>query len=260
MKISIIGSGNVAHQFAIKLHKSGQKIVQVYSQNIDNAISLATIVEAQPISNIQDLEYDSDYYILAIKDDFLGELIRKIDIDRGVWIHTAGSVDISIFKENSNKKDAKFGVLYPLQTLSKHKEINWNKVPIFIEASEENALKKIEILAKKLSPKIKILSSEKRKYVHLAAVFACNFTNYFYSASSEILQKANLDFECLLPLIDETCDKVHKLDPILAQTGPAMRGDKKIMEKQLKLLEADNQLSDVYKLLSDCIFKLYNSK
>ena len=146
-------------------------------------------------------------------------------------------------------------MLYPLQTFSKDKSVDFSEIPVFIEANNEAALSKTSSLARMLSDNVREVSSQQRKQLHLAAVFACNFTNHLYELSSQLTEAAKLPFEVLLPLIRETADKLRTLSPHDAQTGPAIRNDRQVMEEHVKLLEGRSDLQKLYQLLSESIIK-----
>lgn len=251
MKVVCIGAGNVAWHLAGELHKKSFDIVQVYSRTMESASALAKEVNVVPVTDIKAVIPDADLYIFSVKDSVLENVISQLPANNGLWVHTAGSMPMDIF----SKYTSQFGVLYPFQTFNKNREVNWADIPIFIEASDSENLAKLQAIANQLSGKVSLLSTEDRKYLHLTGVFACNFTNHMYVLSELFLQKANLPFEVALPLIDETASKVHTLNPEDAQTGPAIRYDKNVIEKHLSLIEDEN-IKQIYKLISDNIHRM----
>jgi predicted short-subunit dehydrogenase-like oxidoreductase (DUF2520 family) len=146
------------------------------------------------------------------------------------------------------------GVFYPFQTFSKGRKVDWQKVPVFIEANNPDSLNFLRNIAEKISEKVAGLSSQDRRYVHLTGVFACNFVNHMYTLSKQFLDKVNLPFDVSLPLIDETAAKVHVLSPEEAQTGPAVRYDENVINKHSGLIEDEN-VRQIYKLISENIYK-----
>jgi len=249
MNIVFIGAGRLATNLAKELYKEKYNITQIYSRTIESAASLATKVNAVPINNITEVRQDADLYIFAIKDSVLPELIKDIPQNKGLWIHTSGSVPLNIFSEYTNR----YGVLYPLQTFSKEREVNFKTIPLFYEASNNSDLSILKEICDKISNITYELSSEKRKYIHLSGVFACNFVNHMYSIAEKILTDNNLPFEILLPLIDETASKVHSLLPDEAQTGPAIRYDRDIINKHITLID-DLKLKSIYASISESIY------
>lgn len=253
MKIVFIGAGNVATHLATELYKKSFNIVQIYSRTLESASELALKVEAEAITDIHSVTNNADLYIYSVKDSILEEIIAKTPKHQGIAIHTAGSVPLDIF----SKYTTDYGVLYPFQTFSKNRDIEWNTIPLFVEASNKDALDKIKGLASTLSSKVSELNSEDRKYIHLTGVFACNFTNHMYALSELFLKKINLPFDIALPLINETASKVKELSPKDAQTGPAIRFDENIINNHLSLIE-DEDVKDIYKLMSENIHKINN--
>lgn len=251
MKIICIGSGNVATHLSLALKKKGHIFSQIYSRSEENAEILAKQLNCKWTSSIHDISNDADIYLFAVKDAALEELVAKLKPNNGICIHTAGSVPITIFEKYSKN----YGVMYPLQTFSKEQLVDFKKIPFFIEANNSKNEDIIFTIATELSEKVQRLSSEKRKYLHLSAVFACNFTNHMYTIANNILEQQGLDFSVILPLIDETASKVHHLSPKEAQTGPAVRFDHNIIEKQIKLI--DKETANIYLSISKNIYKTH---
>ena len=249
-EVVLIGAGNVATHLGLALKRAGFSIRQVYSRTEDSAQKLSSLLHAQPIVDIKDLNPDAENYFFSLTDSALPEILPKMPDSSGIFLHTSGSIPLEIFSPYHSRS----GVFYPLQTFSKNKEIDFKKIPVFIEANNEQDLQFIEKLASKLSNTVVPLSSEKRKQLHLAAVFACNFVNHLYDKASQIVEKEGILREFLLPLIEETADKVKILHPSDAQTGPAVRFDKEIIEKHLDLLKENPQDQEIYRLLSNSIF------
>ena len=257
MKAVILGSGNVASHLAIALQAKGVIICQIYSRTSKNAETLAKKINTPFTSEISDIYRNADIYIYALKDSSFLKLLKKFDLpNSALHIHTSGSISMKDFYGYADK----YGVLYPLQTFSIKKEINFSNVPICIEAIDTDVEKQIIELAHLLSQKTYIINSEKRKKLHLAAVFACNFTNYMYDISFDLVMSAGVDFDIMKPLIAETADKINFLTPREAQTGPAVRYDENIINKHISLLHRKKNLKDIYKLLSNNIHKRHNKK
>lgn len=255
MNIVFIGAGRLGTQLAKELHKKSFNIVQVYSRTIESASVLANEVGALATNNIKEVVSDADIYIFSVKDSVLENLIGEVPSNEGLWLHTAGSISINVFEGHTTR----YGVIYPFQTFTKGRNLNFKDIPVFIEANNEHNLKFLQDISGKLSDKVYTLASEKRKYIHLTGVFACNFVNHMYTISENILGKENIPFEILLPLIDETTSKIHSLSPAEAQTGPAMRYDENVINKHLELL-GDPKLKSIYTLISESIYQTYNKK
>ena len=206
---------------------------------------------------LAELPQHADIYIIAVKDSALQEVIQHLtdrlqtstpSFRRGqgeapLLVHTAGSMPLSVF----DGYDCHAGVLYPMQTFSMDREVNFREIPLFIEGADP----RIRAVAESLSAHVYELSTADRKYLHLAAVFACNFANHCYTLAADVLARKGLPFDVMLPLVDETARKVHELHPTDAQTGPAARGDQNVMAAQSALL--DGRLQAIYNLMSESI-------
>lgn len=248
MKIIFIGAGNLATNLAKALLAAGHDTLQVYSRTMDSAQALANIAGGAAIDNLGLLRNDADVYILAIKDSALAEVIPHVckGREQQVFLHTAGSMPMNIFEGMA----LHYGVLYPMQTFSKQREVDFGEIPCFIEANDEFARENISELARSISQKVYPLSSERRRHLHLAAVFGCNFVNHCYDIAADILQKQHIPFDVMLPLIDETARKVHSLSPHEAQTGPAVRFDENVFRTQADMLRDNPLVKDIYERMS----------
>jgi len=250
MKIVFIGAGNLATRLALELHRHGLNIIQVFSRTIESAEALSSQIGARAVNDINNVADDADLYIFSVKDSVLPDLLNNIPVNNGIWVHTAGSIPMDIFEGYNNR----YGVVYPFQTFSKNRNIDFSSVPFLIEANDTETLQVLRVTFGKISEKQIELSSEKRKYLHLTGVFACNFVNHMYTISHDILQEVGISFDTVLPLIDETAAKIHEMTPKDAQTGPAIRFDKNVIDKHLALIN-DEQRKQIYELISKDIHK-----
>jgi len=254
MKLVLLGAGNVASHLATALNEKGVKICQIFSRTEIAAQFLAEKIGVQYTTHISELCHDADTYLYSVSDSALPDLISKINRPNALHIHTSGSTEMEIFGGFTEN----YGVLYPLQTFSKHKAVNFAEIPIFIEGNNEFSHNKIYEIAKILTEKLHFMNSADRKKLHLSAVFVCNFVNHLYTIGSELVQDAGVDFEVLLPLINETTEKIKTLSPREAQTGPAVRNDQNIIKKHLKLLKHKRNLAKIYELISRDIYETHN--
>jgi predicted short-subunit dehydrogenase-like oxidoreductase (DUF2520 family) len=250
MEISLVGSGNVATHLAVALKREGFHIHEIASTNIDHARELAEKVKADAVEQVSMLNPMVDLIIVAVSDSAIPQVARELPATSAAVVHTAGSIGMDIFNRFTNH-----GVLYPFQTFSKQKEVDFSHLPILIEAKNTLVCDILNHVALQLSNKVTYATSAQRKQLHLAAVFACNFVNNMYAVSYQLMEQCELPFEILLPLIEETVNKVKTMAPLAAQTGPAQRNDHQVMEMHMEALESP-RLREIYKLLSQNIIEM----
>lgn len=252
MRISFIGSGRVATHLAQAFSKQ-HHIVQIFSPHFENAQKLANLVHAEAIHHLYELQDNIDLCVIAVSDQAIAEVIQqlKLYVKNTLVVHSSGSTHLDVLADHYEN----VGVFYPLQTFSFEREIDWKNTPLLIEAKTEANQEKLLQLAKSLSNSVYTYSSAQRLSLHLAAVFACNFSNACYDIAKQVLDVQQVDFSLLSPLIVETAHKAVENEPKLVQTGPAMRGDQHILNMhQTMLLAAQRQdLAEVYMLLSEKI-------
>ena len=256
MEVLILGSGSLATHLALAFQSKGIIISQIYSRTLSNAKLLADRLNTSYTDEISEIFRNADMYFYCTNDSSFHKLLRALDLPDALQVHTSGSNSISDFKEFAKN----YGVFYPLQTFSKRKDVDFSLVPICIEASNMETENKLLNLADLISRKTYIIDSEQRKKLHLAAVFACNFTNYMYDIAFDLVKSAGIGFEILQPLIDETALKVRTVEPFEAQTGPAVRYDENTIKKHLSMLNNTPNSKDIYKLISKSIYKKHKSK
>lgn len=248
LKIVLIGAGNLATNLGKALKQTGYRILQVYSRTAEAASVLSKEIGAEPVTSLARMTTQADLYIVSLKDSAFTELVSQITAGRekAFFIHTAGSISMDIWKGYAKK----YGVLYPMQTFSKKREIDFQEIPCFLEAGTSKDLQILKSFAYTLSRKVYEADSEQRKFLHLAAVFACNFTNHMYAVGEKLLHEHGLPFETMLPLIDETVRKIHELSPPEAQTGPAVRYDENVIRKHLDMLADKPEWQALYKQIT----------
>jgi predicted short-subunit dehydrogenase-like oxidoreductase (DUF2520 family) len=254
MRITIIGSGNVATHLAAAFKNAGHAIVQVYSRDLQNASLLAYHVRAEAIDNLQQINPETDLFVIAVKDDAIEKVASALAKYQKLLVHTSGATDLQTLLKHSQNA----GVFYPLQTFSKTKEVNFNTVPLCIEGANEQIASQLNELAYTITQNVYRIDSAGRKTLHLAAVFACNFPNYLYYLAQQLLAEHQLPFDLLRPLILETAEKVQGYLPADVQTGPAIRNDEKTMATHLLQLNEKPELKALYTLLSQGIIKMDN--
>jgi predicted short-subunit dehydrogenase-like oxidoreductase (DUF2520 family) len=255
VKIVLIGAGNVAVNLAATLSVLGLKPYQIYNRTKKAVRNIAENLQIQYTTDIKEIVDDADLYILAISDNAIEGFIAQLSDLKGLIVHTAGSVPMDVFAS----KFKNYGVLYPLQTFSASKLLNFRDIPIFIEANTDANLLCLNKLANILSCKVHIATSEERMRLHLAAVFACNFVNRMYSLSAEVLMQSGFSFDVLSALITETAEKaIISGNPKNVQTGPAARNDTKTITNHLEMLKTQPNIKNIYSVLTDNILASSN--
>ena len=249
MQIVLIGSGNVAFHLAKAFTEAQIPISQIFGRN---TTELQKISEQFSIPFSTETLADADLYIISVSDSSITEVSSLIKNKNVLVAHTSGSVSREALSGNYRKS-----VFYPLQTFSKSKNLDYSKIPFFIDAENENDEEILKNLASKISKNVMLANDEKRKYIHLTAVFACNFVNHLYARAKEISDSQGIPFDYFLPLIDETTQKIRELEPKLAQTGPAIRNDEKVLKLHESLLTDEEKLK-IYKTLNESIKKMYH--
>lgn len=252
MRISIIGAGRVAYHLAQVLSRHHQ-IVQIYSRSLLKAERLAQCVSATATDQIKQLNPNIDLAIIAVQDNAIQNVITALApvLADACIVHTSGSTDLSILAQVHRR----VGVFYPLQTFSFESTIDWQETPLLIEAQHEVDQKQLLKLAYDISQHVYLYNSAQRLSLHLAAVFACNFSNYCYDMAKQIVDAQGVSFNLLHPLILETAKKATQYVPKEVQTGPAKRDDSIILELHERILEKESKfyLKEVYTLLSQGI-------
>jgi predicted short-subunit dehydrogenase-like oxidoreductase (DUF2520 family) len=246
-KITFIGAGNVATNLSLELKKKGYEIVEVWSKTEASAAILANKLKCNTISNLDKIS-KTDLIIISVKDKYIKEVIDNIADKNTAIVHTSGSVDLSVFAENKNP-----AVFYPLQSFNKNIDVKFNNLPICIESNNSELEDKLVKIANSITQSVHLVNSEQREKLHIAAVFACNFTNHMLSISNKIMNDNSMDFDILKPLIEHTFKKAIKNTPKEMQSGPAIRGEYNIIEKHLNILEENHNLQILYSKITNHI-------
>lgn len=253
LTIVCVGAGNLATHITLEMKRIGLHIAQIYSRTKASAQLLGDQLGV-PYTNDLNALCEADIYLFALKDNALKEVLDRMPFRKGIRLHTSGSMPTTVFATYGAEP---YGVIYPMQTFSKRKTVEWSEMPFFIEASDPETLQTIIGLVNRFGAQYHIADSEQRKLIHLAAVFACNFTNHMYAIAAEIAQQAGLPFEVLMPLIKESVRKIETLSPVEAQTGPAVRYDTNVIDKHIALLGSDSTYAALYRLISESIHKTH---
>lgn len=246
--IVFIGAGKVATHLACQLNVSPVSVIGVWSRTSDSAKKLAKKLNCSGSNKFQNLP-KANIYIIAVKDDAIESVAQQLSKhinDQSLVVHTSGAVSSSILKPFFNYS----GVFYPLQTFSEGIQPDFSTIPFCIFSTDTDSQNLLVELAKRISPIVHIVNDLQRSNLHLAAVFANNFTNYLQHISSEVLKSQQLPYSLIQPLMNETIRKLDVMSPKESQTGPAIRGDEQTMKKHLELLDEKPEWQEIYEILS----------
>lgn len=254
MKVSILGAGNAGTQLALAISKAGHTVQQVWSRTPENAQALAQKVNATAISEINALS-PADVILIAVKDDAIALVAAAVNNNTGIVAHTSGTVSLDAVSTHSS-----YGVFYPLQTMKQDAVLDFSKVPLLVEYNNDDAKGKLLELAKSISGMVYEVDSEQRSWVHVAAVFANNFTNHLFALSERILTEHGLPQDILKPLISRFIKNMAVYSAYDMQTGPAMRRDYDTINKHMLMLADEQKLKTIYEILSSSIISTYYGK
>ncbi len=252
MKIVLIGAGNMATHLGMKLVEVGEEVVQVFSRDRLKALQLATEIGAGFTNDLNEISTEADLYFLAVHDDAIGTVAQQLfekGLDDKLIVHTSGATPTRVFDEAAPGLN-RVGAFYPLQSFSKIRKPDFQKIPICVDASRVEDLAILTRLAQLLSKHVFHINDEQRGTLHLAAVFVNNFTNHLFAVGEKIQTEAGLPFEMLLPLIHETVAKLADGPPATMQTGPAVRHDDATIQRHLRQLENQPELQAIYQILT----------
>lgn len=255
-RIAFIGAGNVAWHMAPALENAGHIVTEVYSRSDRSASELVNkLYQAEPKSDLDFSDSSAEIFIISVPDDAISAIAQDIALpEEATVVHTSGAKSLGVLGYTATDST---GVFYPLQTFSKARKVAFGDIPICIEAADKRTEKLLRLLAASISKHVHIVKSEDRKALHVAAVFACNFTNHFLAIAEQIVNSKKLDFEILKPLITETINKGMNLGPANAQTGPAKRHDFQTLDKHMEFLSGNEELGELYRLISQNIVDNY---
>lgn len=248
MNIVLIGTGNTATILGRKFKAAGHTILQIFGRDAQAASELAYELDSESTNYWSVLTKEADLYFLAVNDMAIEEVVNELNFSRKILVHTAAAVSKDVFKDKAQH----YGVFYPLQSLLKE-NARQTEIPILIDASDENTMHQLEILAGSISNSVVKVKEKDRLKLHLAAVFCNNFTNHLYTLVQKYCQEEGLDFSLLLPLIEETAARLKAGSPADQQTGPAIRKDDATLKKHLRLLKGYPHLKSIYELFTESI-------
>lgn len=257
-RITLLGFGNVGQHLFYAFKKAGHQIIQVYNRTFLHVQPfVALFPKTRFVENLHSLSLDSDLYLIAVSDNaiqIISENLPTVNVG-GVVAHTSGATSIKVLNTHPN-----YGVFYPLQTFTAGHEVDFSRIPICIDGDTESTIYRIEKIAQSLSKLVYRINDRQRSILHVAAVFANNFTNHLFAIAAEICRENKIPFDILKPLIAETIHKIQTQSPDLVQTGPAKRKDLNTIQTHLRLLEEQPEFRKIYQMLSDNIIQMHSSK
>ena len=256
LRIVLIGSGKVALQLANAFANVGRPIEQVFNRSSKGKAQIRPFIKGNFITDLSNLVRDADYYILAVSDDAIEELSNQLIIEHesAVICHTSGNVSMDVFQT----KFVNYGCFYPLQSFTKEHLLSFQEIPIFISANHDRSNKALQDLANLISNRVVSISDEERSKLHVPAVFVNNFVNHIFVQAYDYCQQESLDFEHLIPLIEETVARIKRGEhPVSYQTGPAVRGDLQTIKEHRRKLKNNVQLRRLYNYITQHIINYH---
>lgn len=236
MKINLIGNGNVAWHLTEALAPFCE-ITTVNSHTLEGADPAATVT------------------FIAVSDNAIADIAGRLGHQAGIVVHTSGATPLNILSDKLERS----GVIWPLKSLTKGESTDYSKLPLFIEAKNEDDLKILKEICSRISSEVHVVNSDTRLKLHLAAVFANNFTNHLVALGQDILLQEGMDPRLLVPFVKDALDKLESGTARDMQTGPARRGDSKTMDRHLGLIKDDKMKSEVYRVISQSIIQMYKN-
>jgi predicted short-subunit dehydrogenase-like oxidoreductase (DUF2520 family) len=255
--VTIIGAGNVGHNFGLAFRQAGYLIHEIYSRTHASALLLSQTLNCDFTTQLSELSDATDLLVLAVNDDALPEVLDQIKIKNKPIVHTSGSTPISLFEGKGFKE---YGIFYPVQSFSKNETESLTPIPICVEGNNSRMEDLLLSLARSVSSKVFSMDSEKRKALHVAAVFANNFTNHMFHISYDLLKEKGISFEIIRPLLEKTANKIRTEIPLNVQTGPAVRNDRKVIDKHLEYLQSHEDYRSIYELITNSIYTTQKNK
>ena len=250
MRIAIIGAGSVGTNIHHAFELNGIRTELVHARPLTSDPSAVLSLPK------------ADCYIYTVVDHVLKEVISKVNAPQALHLHTSGTMPIEVFGEDKPHS----GILYFFQSFSREVLIDdWSTIPCFIEGHNIDDIAAIYSLAQCLTSHIYEANQHDRERLHIAGIFANNYTNLMYRIAEDVLKETQIPFRALLPLIDNTAAKIHNMPPKEAQTGPAKRGDEEVIRHHLDILSdkktgefSAEELDAVYQSLAALIGKTQN--
>jgi predicted short-subunit dehydrogenase-like oxidoreductase (DUF2520 family) len=250
-EIVIIGAGKLASHLGLAFVKQGIIVRQVYNRTRAPGLKLAKRIGSTFTADIREINPEASVYIMAVSDSGLEQLAGRLKLRNKLVIHTSGAIGMDILQQVSKN----IGVFYPVQTFSQKTSVDFRKIPVCLEANSVVAERQLTGLAEKITGKIYYLDSDKRRLLHLGAVFSANFTNFMFTVAEELMVESGIDFDLLKPLIGQTARNTDHGNLFKYQTGPAFREDSKVIAIHRGLLASHPDYLEIYNLISENIIR-----
>lgn len=256
MDFYIIGTGNIAWFLGKRLVSAGHACQGVYGRNKDRTSSLAKSINTNILTQFNEIQHNADLIIIAVTDSAILEIVNKLKATDSILIHTAGAVERGILDGAVREN----GVFWPIYSIAKDTLPEHRNIPVVIESNSKKAHKVLTELAECVTDIYKEVSWQQRQWLHLCAVISNNFSNHLFAITEELCEQQNIPTELLHPIIEQTTTRIKEASARLSQTGPAKRGDKNTIEKQLKMLDQYKEWQKLYEVITTSIEKMYSKE
>ena len=240
--ITLIGSGNTATALGKALIRAGHSIAQVWSRDEEHAKTLGDILGTNYTADISNVTKEADIYLVTVRDDAIESVAGTFSAGDKIVAHTSGIRS----KDLLQIAGPNYGIFYPNVSMTKGVEVDFTKVLLMIEGSNEDTVASLKSLADTITSNARIVDEKQRQSFHVASVFANNFTNRMYIATEQILLDSGMSFEDIRPLIASHLQTLMQQSPTRLQTGPAIRHDETAIDSHLRLIQRYPALHDIY--------------
>lgn len=256
MTYYIVGTGNTAWFMATKLHAAGHTCKAVFGRDITKATELANSIEAIARDITEGIPDDADVCILAVSDNAIAEIATKLNFKTTILLHTAGAISSDVLSKSS----ANYGVIWPIYSITKQQLPQTRNIPTAIEINNNVFIPTLEMVTDSFTDTVYEADSDKRKKMHLAAVFSNNFSNHLFTIAEKLCEEQQIPFSTMIPIIAQTAERINRQSPLLLQTGPAKRNDVVTMDVHKNMLSANPEWEEIYKSISASILKMYTKE
>lgn len=256
MTYYIVGTGNTAWFLATKLHAAGHLCKGIYGRDIAKATELANTIDANAYELIDGIPDNADVCILAVSDNAIEEISDKLRFSNTLLLHTAGAISSSVLKDAAKN----YGVIWPIYSITKQQLPETRNIPSAIEVNNTDSVALIHTIAASFTDNVYEADSDKRKQMHLAAVFSNNFSNHLFAVAEKMCAEHGIPFSTMIPIIAQTAERINSQSPSTLQTGPAKRNDTATMQEHLQLLNQHLEWEEMYKSISASILKMYSKQ